>query len=83
MILDKIELEMHGPSVNKSFFNKLWIDFNKREQNLISLGTCFQPLTIITKRSILDAAAAVDPPLLFSTYILMSFWKFLNYCVRL
>ena len=23
MILDKIELEMHGPSVNKSFFNKL------------------------------------------------------------
>ena len=26
----------------------------------------FQPLTIITKRSILDVAAAVDPPLLVS-----------------
>ena len=27
------------------------------------LTKCFQPLTIITKRSILDVAAALDPPL--------------------
>ena len=28
----------------------------------------FQPLTIITKRSILDVAAALDPPLMVLTY---------------
>ena len=36
----------------------------------------FQQLTIITKRSILDVAAVLDPPLLFiGTYFWSQFWK--------
>ena len=36
---------------------------SKRELFLIIVD-CFQPLTIIIKRSILDVAAALDPPLM-------------------
>ena len=32
-------------------------------ENKKAHSSCFQPLTIITKRSILDVAAALDPPL--------------------
>ena len=31
--------------------------------DFVIIVNCFQPLTIITKCSILDAAAALDPPL--------------------
>ena len=31
---------------------------------------CFQPLTIITKHSILDVVAALDPPLVMSNALL-------------
>ena len=36
---------------------------SKRELFLIIVN-CFQPLTIIIKRSILDVAAVLDPPLM-------------------
>ena len=35
-------------------------------ERFVTIVNGFQPLTIITKRSILDAAAALDPPLLFT-----------------
>ena len=38
----------------------------------VIIVTGWKPLTIITKRSILDAAATLDPPLLFLKYILRS-----------
>ena len=42
---------------------------SKMERFVIIVNS-FQPLTIITKRSILDAAAALDPPL-ESPYLLL------------
>ena len=33
-------------------------------EHFVIIVNGFQPLTIITKRSILDAAAALDPPLM-------------------
>ena len=34
-------------------------------ERIVILVNGFQPLTIITKRSILDVAAVLDPPLIF------------------
>ena len=41
---------------------------SKMERFVITVNG-LQPLTIITKRSILDVAAVLDPPLLFSQEI--------------
>ena len=35
----------------------------------------FQPLTIITKRSILDVAAVLDPPLNYMPYVIIPWIK--------
>ena len=35
-------------------------------ERFVIVVTGFQPLTIITKRSILDVAAVLDPPLVFN-----------------
>ena len=45
----------------------------------------FQPLTIITKRSILDVAAVLDPPLvaIFPYHFWVSFYPFLPSTVSL
>ena len=32
-------------------------------ERFVIIANCWKPLTIITKRSILDVAAALDPPL--------------------
>ena len=43
----------------------------------------FQPLTIITKRSILDVAAVLDPPLIFvkmSLIIVVDYNEYDNFC---
>ena len=41
-------------------------------------GAGWNPLTIITKRSILDVAAAVDPPLLLIRMDMLVFQKILR-----
>ena len=41
---------------------ELCLDFNKF-LTFLSKASVLQPLTIITKRSLLDVAAALDPPL--------------------
>ena len=35
-------------------------------ERFVTIVNGFQPLTIITKRSILDVAAALDPPLILN-----------------
>ena len=35
-------------------------------EGFVIIVNVFQPLTIITKRSILDVAAVLDPPLIFA-----------------
>ena len=42
----------------------------------VIIVTSFQPLTIITKHSILDVAAALDPPL--SIIALLQEWELIN-----
>ena len=39
----------------------------------------FQPLTIITKHSILDVAAALDPPMDLAMSLLFKFWARFNW----
>ena len=39
-------------------------------ERLVIIVNGFQPLTIITKRSILDAAAVLDPPLTIRSWLL-------------
>ena len=39
---------------------------SKMERYVIIVNDCFQPLIVITKRSILDVAAVLDPPLVLT-----------------
>ena len=40
-----------------------WVAATSKMEHFVLIVNDFQPLTIITKRSILDAADALDPPL--------------------
>ena len=51
--------------INSMFYHDLPPATSKMERFVIIVNG-FQPLTIITKRSILDVAAALDPPLCLS-----------------
>ena len=51
-------------------------------ERFVRIVNGFQPLTIITKRSISDVAAALDPPLLFNLLNLVLI-NFLTFCTKL
>ena len=42
-------------------------------ERFVIIDNGFQPLTIITKRSIFDVAAELDPPLMTSFFVVLPF----------
>ena len=47
-------------------------------ERFVTIVNSFQPLTIITMRSILDVAAVLDPPLEWYLYIVFIILRFLS-----
>ena len=45
----------------------------------VIIVNCFQPLTIVTKRSILDVAAGQDPPLVLLIWVVKMSWRHIGY----